>query len=103
MNEKHIQQVLDIEKRAQEIHDAALKEAQQLPVMAEQEAQALIEKAKAEAQQKAREMISKVQADEESARILSEAEEKNRQFEALAMKNSDRAVNYVLERVIGRA
>jgi vacuolar-type H+-ATPase subunit H len=103
VNEKHIQQVLDIEKRAQEIHDAALKEAQQLPVMAEQEAQALIEKAKAEAQQKAREMISKVQADEESARILSEAEEKNRQFEALAMKNSDRAVNYVLERVIGRA
>ena len=103
MNEKHIHQVLDIEKRAQEIHDAALKEAQQLPAVAEQEAEALIEKAKAEAQQKAREMVSKVQADEESARILSEAEEKNRQFEVLATKNFDRAVNYVLERVIGRA
>ena len=103
MNEKHIHQVLDIEKRAQEIHDAALKEAQQLPAVAEQEAEALIEKAKAEAQQKAREIVSKVQADEESARILSEAEEKNRQFETLATKNFDRAVNYVLERVIGRA
>jgi cell division septum initiation protein DivIVA len=103
MNEKHIQQVLDIEKRAQEIHEAAMKEAQQLPVVAEQEAQALIEKAKAEAQQKAREMVSEVRADEESARILSEAEEKNRQFEALAMSNLDRAVTYVLERVIGRA
>ncbi|HSA99428.1 MAG TPA: hypothetical protein VLE49_02175 [Anaerolineales bacterium] len=103
MNEKHIHQVLDIEKRAQEIHDAALKEAQQLPAVAEQEAEALIEKARAEAQQKAREIVSKVQADEESARILSEAEEKNRQFEALATKNFDRAVNYVLERVIGRA
>jgi cell division septum initiation protein DivIVA len=103
MNEKHIQQVLDIEKRAQEIHEAAMKEAQQLPVVAEQEAQALIEKAKAEAQQKAREMVSEVRADEESARILSEAEEKNRQFEALAMSNLDSAVTYVLERVIGRA
>ena len=103
MNEKHIQQVLDIEKRAQEIHDAAVKEAQQLPVAAEQEAQALVEKARADAQQKAREMVSQVKADEESARILSEAEEKNRQFEALAMKNFDRAVNDVLERVIGRA
>lgn len=103
MNEKHIQQVLEIEKQAQEIHEAALKEAQQLPVMAEQEAQALIEKARTEAQQKAREMVSQVKADEESARILSEAEEKNRQFEALATKNLDRAVDFVLERVIGRA
>ena len=103
LNEKHIQQVLQIEKQAQELHDAAVKEAQQLPVLAEQEAQALIEKAKAEAQQQAREMVSQVKADEESARILSEVEEKNKKFEALAMSNSDRAVNYVLERVIGRA
>ena len=103
MNEKHIQQVLEIEKQAQEIHEAAVKEAQQLPVLAEQEAQALIEKAQAEAQQQAREMVSKVQADEESARILSETEEKNKQLEALAMNNIDRAVTYVLERVIGRA
>jgi vacuolar-type H+-ATPase subunit H len=103
VNEKHIQRVLEIEKKAQENHEAAMKEAQQLPVIAEQEAQALIEKAKAEAQQKAREMISQVKADEESARILSETEEKNTQFEALATRNFDRAVAYVLERVIGRA
>jgi vacuolar-type H+-ATPase subunit H len=103
VNERHIQQVLDIEKQAQEIHESAVKEAQQLPIIAEQEAQALIEKAKAEAQQKAREMVAGVKADEENARILTEAEEKNKQFEALAMSNLDRAVNYVLERVIGRA
>jgi len=103
LNEKHIQQVLEIEKQAQELHDAAVKEAQQLPILAEQESEALIEKAKAEAQQQAREMVSQVKADEESARILSEVEEKNKQFEALAMSNSDRAVDYVLERVIGRA
>jgi len=102
VNEKNIQQVLDIEKRAEEIHEAALKEAQQLPVIAEQEAQALIEKARAEAEQKAREMVSEVKAEEESARILSEAEEKNKQFEALSTSNLDRAVNFVLERVIGR-
>jgi len=102
MNERNIQQVLNIEKEAQEIHDAAMKEAQQLPVIAEQEAQGLIEKAKAEAEQEAREMLSKVQADEEGARILSEVEEKNRQFETVAVSNLDRAVEYVLERVIGK-
>jgi vacuolar-type H+-ATPase subunit H len=103
VNEKNIQQVLDIEKQAEQIQEAAMKEAQQLPVMAEQEAQALIEKARAEAEQKAREMLSGVKADEESARILSESEEKSKQFEALSMNNFDRSVNYVLERVIGRA
>ena len=103
MNEKHIQQVIEIEKQAQEIHEAAMREAQQLPVLAEQESQALIEKTRADAQQKAREMVSEVKTDEESARILSEVEEKNKQFEALAMSNLDRAVTHVLERVIGRA
>ena len=103
MNDKYIQQVLDIERKAQEIQDAATREAQQLPVTAEQEAQALVEKAQAEAQQKARELVSEVKADEESARIMSEVEEKNKQSEALAMNNFDRAVDFVLERVIGRA
>ena len=103
MDDKHIQQVLKIEKQAQEIHEAAVKEAQQLPLIAEQESQALIEKAKADAQQKAREMVSKAQADDESARILSEAEEKNKQLEERSRDNFDRAVTYVLERVICRA
>ena len=102
MNEKQIQQVIEIEKRAQELHDAAVKEAQQLPVIAEQEAQGLIEKAKAEAEQESREMLSKVQADEEGTRILSEVEEKSGQFESVAVSNLDRAVEYVLERVIGK-
>jgi V/A-type H+/Na+-transporting ATPase subunit G/H len=102
VNEKQIQQVIEIEKRAQELHDAAVKEAQQLPVIAEQEAQGLIEKAKAEAEQEAREMLSKVQADEEGTRILSEVEEKSGQFESVAVSNLDRAVEYVLERVIGK-
>jgi len=103
MDEKYIQQVLEIEKKAEEIHDAATREAQQLPVKAEQEAEALIEKAQAEAQQKAREILSEVKADEESVRIMSEVEEKNKHFEALAMNNFESAVNFVLERVIGRA
>ncbi len=41
-------------------------------------------------------MISEVKADEESARILSEVEEKNKQFETLAMSNFDRAVTMCL-------
>lgn len=103
MNEKLIQQVLQIEKQAQEIRNAAIRDAEQLPILADQEAQLLIEKAKADAQKEARQMFAKAQAEEETARILTQAEEKNHQVEALAMSNFDRAVAYVVERVIGRA
>ena len=102
MNENRIQQVLEIEKQAQEIHETAIREAQQLPILAEQESQAVIEKARGSAQKEARELIANAQAKDETDRILAEAEKKNHQVEALAMSNFDRAVNYILDRVIGK-
>ncbi len=102
MNENRIQQVVEIEKQAQEIHATALREAQQLPVLADQEAQAIIEKTRAQAHEEARQLVAKAQANDEVANILAKAEEKNRQTEALAMSNFDRAVAHVLDRVIGR-
>jgi cell division septum initiation protein DivIVA len=100
MNEKHIQQVLEIEKQAQEIHEVALREAQQLPIQAEQEAQALIAKAKAEAHEEARAMLAQAQpGDGSGAADLPAAGGP----EASAKQNFDKAVAFVLERVIGRA
>jgi len=102
MNENRIQQVLEIEKQAQEVHEQAVHTAQQLPIQAEQEGQALIEKARADAHEAARKVIAGAQSEEVTARILAQAEQKTRQAETLAMSNFDRAVSYVLERVINR-
>lgn len=102
MNENRIKQVLEIEKRAQENYDTALKEAQQLPTLAEQEVQEIINKARAEAEEEARQIVAKAKAEAEVARILAEAEEKNRQLEAQAMSNMDRAVDFIIDRVTGR-
>ena len=102
MNENRIKQVLEIEKRAQENYESALSEAQRLPALAEQEAQEIVSKARAEAQEQARQMVAKAKAEGDVDRILAQADEKNHQLEALAMSNSDRAVNYILDRVIGR-
>ena len=103
MDEKHIQQVLEIEKQAQEIHEAAVREAQQLPVQAEQEAQVLIAKAKADAHEEARRMLANLQSNDASGQIATDGVSKNSEFEASAKKNFDKAVAFVLERVIGRA
>ncbi|MEO8357005.1 MAG: hypothetical protein ABI621_13920 [Chloroflexota bacterium] len=102
MNENRIKQVLEIEKKAEELHDVAVSDAQQLPALAEQEAQAIVEKARATAEEEARQIVARARAEDEVARILTQAEDKNRQLEALAMSNFDRAVNYILDRVTGR-
>ena len=103
MNEKRIEQVLEIEKQAEDILNAATREAEQVPARAEQEAQQMIERARTEAQEEARKMLEKAQAQQETASILSQTDEKNREIEKLAMKNLDKAVTFVLERVIGKA
>ena len=102
MNENRIRQVLEMEKKAQELHTQAVNEAQQLPAQAEQDAQGIIEKARAEAQEEARQIVAKAKAEDEVARILVQAEESNQKLEALAMSNFDRAVNYILDRVVGQ-
>jgi V/A-type H+-transporting ATPase subunit G/H len=102
MDEKRIEQVLEIENQAQAIHEAAQREAEQLPKQAEKEAQALIEKARSEAEEEARRIVDHAQAEDESARILAQAAENARSTEALAMSNLDRGVAYVLTHVIGR-
>ncbi len=103
MNEKRIEQVLEIERQAQGIIDAATRDAEQLPARAEQEAREIVERGRAQAQREAEEILAKAQAKEETERILSTADEKNRQTEKVAMGNLDKAVAYVLERVIGKA
>ena len=103
MNEKHIQQVLEIEKQAQGVQDKAKREAQEIPVKAEQEAQALIAKAKSEAQEEARKMIADVQKDDASGQTTADLASRNSELEAKAKANFDKAVAFVLERVIGRA
>jgi len=102
LNEKRIQQVLDLEKQAREIYEASVSEAAQIPVDAEKEAQSLVEKARAEAQAEAKQMVAAAQSQEDSARLLAEADEKVKRTDQLAAGNFDRAVAYVLNRVIGR-
>jgi vacuolar-type H+-ATPase subunit H len=104
LDEKYIEKVLEIEKRAQAIYDAAVREAGQLPVQAEEEAQALLEKTRTDAQAEARRLIAEAQtqAQDESARIVKEAEEEAERMETLAISHFDHAVSYVLDRVAGK-
>jgi vacuolar-type H+-ATPase subunit H len=102
LNEKLIQQVVEIEERAQAIREAGRRQAERVPGQAQEEARALIEKTQAEAEEEARRLVSSAEAQEERARLLAEAEEEVRRLEAVAITHFDRAVGYVLDRVAGR-
>ncbi len=102
MNEKRIEQVLEIEKKALALHETAQKEAEQVPIQAEKEAQALVEKARREAEEKAHQIEANAEPKEECERIMAQATEDARKTMELGMSNFDRAVTYVLNRVIGK-
>jgi vacuolar-type H+-ATPase subunit H len=104
VNEERVQQIVDLEQKAQAIYDAAVQKAEQLPTQAEKEVQALVEKAQAEAQDQARKLVddAKAQAQTESTRILEQAKQDAEHMKALAMGRFDRAVGFVLNRVTGR-
>ncbi len=101
MNEKRIQQVIEVEKQAQALYEAALKEADRLPRQAEAEAQALVDQARRDAEEEVRRMLAGTQADEDGRQILLQAEEKSRRVEQQAASNFDRAVAMILARVTG--
>ena len=98
----HIQEVLEIERRAQAIHSAAQKKAAKLPVDAQGEANTLLENAQNKAEQEARRLLEKAHAEKETERILGQADEQARQTRSVAMSHFDRAVSYVLDRIAGR-
>ncbi len=102
MDEKRIEQVLEIENQAQAVRDAAQKEADQIPRQAEEQCQVIVDKNKADAEEEARQIIEKAKAQDESNRIIAQAEKEARNTESLAKTNFDRTVAYVLNRVIGK-
>jgi vacuolar-type H+-ATPase subunit H len=103
MNEKRIQEVIEVEKDAEDMLDAARKEAERLPIEAEEEAGKLVEDARAAAEQEARRLVDEAESDVEVKEILAAAEEKGKRLESKSKGNFDRAVGFVLDRVIGRA
>ena len=103
MNEKRIEQVLDIEKQAQAIFDAATREAEQLPANAEQEEHAMIAQARENAEAEARKIIEAAKGEDRAKDIVATMAKTNSDAEAKAKANLDKAVAYVLERVIGKA
>jgi vacuolar-type H+-ATPase subunit H len=102
LNEKRIQDVIELEKQADAIYEQAVAEAAQIPVEAESESEQLLERTRMEAHSEARQVTENAKAEEECEKILSQSSEKMQQTETIARGNLTRAISYVLNRVVGR-
>ena len=102
MNEKRIQEILEIERQAQALLDAATREAEALPKRAEQEAQELIEQARTSAREEARGLLDQAETQAALGDMISKVELQVRDMESMGEKNLDRAVRYVTDRVLGK-
>jgi vacuolar-type H+-ATPase subunit H len=102
LNEKRIQEVIAIEKQADEVYAKAVKKAEQVPLQAEKEAKEIIEKTRGDAEKEAQDLIANAHPKEECEHILEDAEKQIHHNETLAKRHLDRAVTYVISRVLGR-
>jgi vacuolar-type H+-ATPase subunit H len=102
VNEKRIEQVIEIERQAQAIRETAAREAEQLPVETEKAALVLLERAQSEARAEAQQVIDDAREEQSCQRILAEAEAEAKRTEALAMTHFDRTVSRVLNWLVGR-
>lgn len=103
MNEQRIQEILEIETKAQQMLAQAKREAEELPVKAESDAHEMVEKARVTANAEARGILEQAQAANEAEKIMAAAEDRMSQTEKLAEKNFEKAVALVLDRVLGKA
>ena len=102
MNEERINQLKEIENKAQTLFDTANREAQCLPQQAEKEARELLDKTRSDAQHEAKHLIAEAEQSPEPEQIIQKARDEADKKENLAMNNMDRAVKYVLNRIAGR-
>lgn len=101
MNEKHVQELVEIERQAQALLDSARRDAERLPVQAEREAHELLERARSDARAQAQEMIDDARGGEEGASVLLKAQDEMQRDEKTAAGNLDQAVEYVMARLLG--
>jgi vacuolar-type H+-ATPase subunit H len=102
LNEKRIQDVIEIEKQADEIYQKAVIEAARIPQLAETEAKKIVEKARQDAETEARQLIAEASVKEQTDRILAETEEKIQHNQKMAKNHFEHATSYVISRILGQ-
>ena len=100
MNKRKVQQILQIEASAQDIHNTAQQEAKKLVLDAQTEVDKLHEQMHLDVKHETEKILDQAMATERRARILNQSKTDGEKKEILAEKNFDKAVQFVLEQIV---
>ncbi|HET59406.1 MAG TPA: hypothetical protein ENN32_03465 [Chloroflexi bacterium] len=96
MNNAKVQQILQLEERAQQIRNIAQERAKKIVLDAKAEAQKKWEESSLAAEQEACSIRKKAACESDATIIQQQSKQKITQKEALAKKNFNKAVEFVL-------
>ena len=102
MIEETVKQLREIEDKAQALYETTVQEAKMLPITAEEDARVLQSQSHQEIEAEAKRILAEAHDDSDSQKFLQQAEEDAKRKETIAMNHFDRAVNYILHRIVGR-
>jgi DNA-binding FadR family transcriptional regulator len=103
MNEKYLKKVLSVEAEAQAAYDQAVDEVNELPVGAEDKVNELLEKTRKKAEVEAARLIAQASDKQMIDKILWQSEQEIKQEETRAAANFLRAIDFVVQNVLGRS
>ena len=99
MNKQKVQQILQIEASAQEIHNSAQQEAKKIVFDAQTEVDDLREQMHLDVKHETEKILDQALATERRSRILNQSRRDGEKKEDQAKKNFDNAVSFVLDQI----
>lgn len=103
MDEERLKLILDIEDQAQRLYDQAVTETGLLPRQAEEQVKLLIENMYKQAEAEAKDKIDALCDPQIVKDVLAKNMQKMQRREALATANMPKAVNYILQNLLGKS
>ena len=101
MNEEQVKRILKADQEAQSAYDAALEQAHTVPIMAAQRVEDLLVRVKESAEAEAIKIIMDASGSGTNLDAEETQHQDFRRMEVLAKANHEKAVNFVLKKLIG--
>lgn len=103
MNEERIKQILEVEEQAQSLYEVATKQAETLPEQAEQAVQVLLDETRQKAELDSARLTEEIINPKIIKDIVHQYAQRTTQRDALAEVNMPKAIDYVVQVLLGKS
>lgn len=103
MNEERLKQILEAEEQAQSLYEMAVKKAETLPEQAKQAVQLLLEETRQKAELDSARLTEEIINPKIIEEIVQQYAQRTAKRDALAQVNMPKAIDYVVQVLLGKS